>query len=100
MKQTKNDGYVQAPSLKRYSFSDVEKMTSSFNDEKGQGGYGTVYKGKLLDNHLVAVKLLNTSESSEQELINEVVSISTISHFNIVLLLVFSSDSEYQLAQH
>ncbi|KAJ4713427.1 Receptor-like kinase [Melia azedarach] len=73
--------------LKRYSFSHVKKMTNSFKDKLGQGGYGGVYKGKLSDGHLVAVKLLNTSKGNGQEFINEVASISKTSHVNVISLL-------------
>ncbi|MBA0557667.1 hypothetical protein Golob_014720, partial [Gossypium lobatum] len=52
----------------------------------------TVYKGKLLDGHLVAVKLLNTTKGNGQEFINEVASISRTSHVNIVSLLGFCSE--------
>lgn len=48
--------------LKRYNFSDVKKITNSFKDKLGQGGFGGVYKGKLLDGRSVAVKLLNASK--------------------------------------
>ncbi|KAM4131548.1 hypothetical protein ACJW30_01G183500 [Castanea mollissima] len=34
-------------------------MTHLFKNKQGQGGYGSVYKGKLLDGHLVAVKVIN-----------------------------------------
>ncbi|KAK8335564.1 hypothetical protein V6Z12_A09G063500 [Gossypium hirsutum] len=47
-------------------------MTNSFKEKLGEGGYGSVYKGKLLDGHLVAVKVLNTTEGNGQEFINEV----------------------------
>ena len=77
----------QAP--KRYSYSNVKKMTNSFKDKLGQGGYGGVYKGKLGDGHLVAVKVLNTSKGNGDEFINEVASISRTSHVNIVRLLGF-----------
>ncbi|KAK9204078.1 hypothetical protein WN943_014335 [Citrus x changshan-huyou] len=73
----------------RYSFPNVKKMTNSFKDELGQGGYGRVYKGKLSDGRLVAVKLLNTSKGNGQEFINEVASISRTSHVNVVTLLGF-----------
>ncbi|KAJ4713423.1 Receptor-like kinase [Melia azedarach] len=72
---------------KRYIYSDVKKMTNSFKDKLGQGGYGSVYKGKLPDGRLVAVKLLNTSKGNGQEFINEVASIGRTSHVNVVTLL-------------
>ncbi|KAL6319260.1 hypothetical protein AAG906_013934 [Vitis piasezkii] len=72
-----------------YSYSNVKKMTNSFKDKLGQGGYGSVYKGKLGDGHLVAVKALNTSKGNGDEFINEVASISRTSHVNIVRLLGF-----------
>ncbi|KAF5733637.1 hypothetical protein HS088_TW16G00077 [Tripterygium wilfordii] len=75
--------------LKRYSFSDVKKITSSFKEKLGQGGYGCVYKGKQLDGRLVAVKVLNTTKGNGAEFVNEVVSISRTSHVNIVTLLGF-----------
>ncbi|TYI11389.1 hypothetical protein ES332_A09G205000v1 [Gossypium tomentosum] len=74
---------------KRYSYSDIKKMTSSFKEKLGKGGYGSVYKGKLPDGRLVAVKLLNTSKGDGQEFINEVASISRTSHVNVVTLLGF-----------
>ncbi|KAL5817962.1 hypothetical protein ACOSQ3_026340 [Xanthoceras sorbifolium] len=76
-------------SPKRYSFLNVKKMTNSFKEKLGQGGYGGVYKGKLPDGQLVAVKLLNTSKGNGQEFINEVASISRTSHINIVTLVGF-----------
>ncbi|KAH9778780.1 LEAF RUST 10 DISEASE-RESISTANCE LOCUS RECEPTOR-LIKE PROTEIN KINASE-like 2.1 [Citrus sinensis] len=59
--------------LKRYNFSDVKKLTNSFKDKLGQGGFGGVYKGRLLDGYFV----------------NEVASISRTSHVNVVTLLGF-----------
>ncbi|MBA0580062.1 hypothetical protein Gorai_022297 [Gossypium raimondii] len=32
---------------KRYSYSDIKKITKSFKDKLGEGGFGSVYKGKL-----------------------------------------------------
>ncbi|XP_038724636.1 LEAF RUST 10 DISEASE-RESISTANCE LOCUS RECEPTOR-LIKE PROTEIN KINASE-like 2.1 isoform X2 [Tripterygium wilfordii] len=75
--------------LKRYSFSDIKKITCSFEEKLGQGGYGCVYKGKLLDGCLVAVKVLNTTKGNGQDFVNEVLSISRTSHVNIVTLLGF-----------
>ncbi|MBA0840860.1 hypothetical protein Goarm_003403 [Gossypium armourianum] len=74
---------------KRYRYSDVKNMTNSFRDKLGKGGYGDVYKGKLLDGQLVAVKILNKSKSNGEDFMNEVSSISRTSHVNIVTLLGF-----------
>ncbi|KAL5809930.1 hypothetical protein ACOSQ4_026498 [Xanthoceras sorbifolium] len=73
----------------RYNYSDVKKMTNSFSNKLGKGGYGDVYKGKLPDGRLVAVKLLKESKGDGEEFSNEVASISRTSHVNIVGLLGF-----------
>ncbi|XP_044489874.1 LEAF RUST 10 DISEASE-RESISTANCE LOCUS RECEPTOR-LIKE PROTEIN KINASE-like 2.1 isoform X1 [Mangifera indica] len=74
---------------KRYSYSDIKKMTNSFKHKLGQGGYGGVYRGSLLDGSNVAVKVLNESKGNGEEFINEVATISRTSHVNIVTLLGF-----------
>jgi serine/threonine protein kinase len=74
---------------KQYSYSEIKKMTNSFINKLGQGGYGGVYKGKLPDGKLVAVKVLNESKGNGEDFINEVASISRTSHVNIVTLLGF-----------
>ncbi|XVE72082.1 hypothetical protein DITRI_Ditri11bG0010400 [Diplodiscus trichospermus] len=77
---------------KRYYYADVKKMTNKFKDKLGQGGYGSVYKGKLPDGRLVAVKVLSESKGNGDEFMNEVASISRTSHVNIVTLLGFCYD--------
>ncbi|XP_042029774.1 LEAF RUST 10 DISEASE-RESISTANCE LOCUS RECEPTOR-LIKE PROTEIN KINASE-like 2.4 [Salvia splendens] len=77
-------------SQKRYSYYEIKKMTKFFKDKVGQGGYGIVYKGELLDGQPVAVKVLtDTRDDDALEFINEVASISETSHVNIVRLLGF-----------
>ncbi|CAJ1936850.1 unnamed protein product [Sphenostylis stenocarpa] len=92
----KNDRVIEAflesqgsMGLKRYSFSDVKKMTDSLKIKLGEGGYGSVYKGKLFNGCSVAVKILNETKDNGEEFINEVASISKTSHVNIVSLLGF-----------
>ncbi|XP_061976665.1 LEAF RUST 10 DISEASE-RESISTANCE LOCUS RECEPTOR-LIKE PROTEIN KINASE-like 2.1 [Populus nigra] len=74
---------------KRYSYSELQKMTKNFKEKLGQGGYGSVFKGNLLDGRLVAVKVLKKSKSNGEEFVNEVSSIGRTSHVNIVTLLGF-----------
>jgi serine/threonine protein kinase len=64
-------------------------MTNFFGDKLGEGGFGSVYKGKLEDGCLVAVKVLKESRGNGEEFINEVASISRTSHVNIVSLMGF-----------
>uniref|UniRef100_A0A6P4APE8 PR5-like receptor kinase n=1 Tax=Ziziphus jujuba TaxID=326968 RepID=A0A6P4APE8_ZIZJJ len=74
---------------KRYRYSHVKKMTNSFANIIGKGGYGCVYKGTLPDGCLVAVKVLKDSKSNGEDFINEVASMGRTSHVNIVTLLGF-----------
>ncbi|XXG62432.1 hypothetical protein AAC387_Pa05g0790 [Persea americana] len=53
---------------RRYSYSNIKKMTKDFKEELGQGGYGTVFKGKLSRGGLVAIKMLKTSK--EQSIVS------------------------------
>ncbi|XP_073031976.1 LEAF RUST 10 DISEASE-RESISTANCEUS RECEPTOR-LIKE PROTEIN KINASE-like 2.5 [Primulina eburnea] len=82
----KNHGNL-AP--KRYKYSQLKKMTNSFAENLGKGGFGSVYKGKLEDGRLVAVKILSGSKGNGEDFINEVSSISRTSHVNVVALLGF-----------
>ncbi|KAK4284199.1 hypothetical protein QN277_001063 [Acacia crassicarpa] len=82
----KNHGSL-AP--KKYSYSEVKRMTKSFSNKLGEGGYGVVYKASLPDGRLVAVKVIRESKGSGEEFLNEVASISRTSHVNIVTLLGF-----------
>ncbi|XP_038893309.1 LEAF RUST 10 DISEASE-RESISTANCE LOCUS RECEPTOR-LIKE PROTEIN KINASE-like 2.5 isoform X2 [Benincasa hispida] len=74
---------------KQYSYSKLKKITDSFKNKLGQGGFSSIYKGKLPDGREVAVKLLNESNDNGEDFMNEVVSITRTSHLNIVTLLGF-----------
>ncbi|KAG7952435.1 hypothetical protein I3843_12G058600 [Carya illinoinensis] len=75
--------------LIRYSYSDIRKMTTNFKDKLGEGGYGTVFKGKLRSGGLVAVKMLGKSKANGQDFISEVATIGRIYHVNVVQLIGF-----------
>ncbi|CAL4955065.1 unnamed protein product [Urochloa decumbens] len=74
---------------KRYSYTDVKRMTKSFAVKLGQGGFGAVYKGNLSNVCQVAVKMLKDTKGDGEEFMNEVASISRTSHVNVVTLLGF-----------
>ncbi|XP_074289829.1 LEAF RUST 10 DISEASE-RESISTANCE LOCUS RECEPTOR-LIKE PROTEIN KINASE-like 2.4 [Silene latifolia] len=74
---------------KRYTYNDLKKITNSFKDKLGEGGYGSVYKGILQNGTPVAVKMLHKSKEEVAEFINEVASIGNTNHVNVVKLLGF-----------
>uniref|UniRef100_F6H7E8 Protein kinase domain-containing protein n=1 Tax=Vitis vinifera TaxID=29760 RepID=F6H7E8_VITVI len=76
----------------RYSYVDIKKITNKFKEKLGEGGYGTVYKGKLSNDILVAVKVLNNSKGNGEEFINEVGTMGRIHHINVVRLVGFCAD--------
>lgn len=73
----------------RYSYYEIKKMTKGFKDKLGEGGYGSVYKGKLRSGGMVAIKMLGKSNSNGQDFINEVATIGRIHHVNVVKLIGF-----------
>ena len=73
----------------RYSYKDIKSITGGFKTKLGNGGYGSVFQGKLRSGRLVAVKVLNKAKSNGQEFINEVATIGRIHHVNIVQLIGF-----------
>ena len=76
----------------RYFYADIKRITNNFKDELGQGAYGTVFKGKLSNEILVAVKVLNNSKGNGEEFVNEVGTIGRIHHVNVVRLIGFCAD--------
>ncbi|XP_030947419.1 rust resistance kinase Lr10-like [Quercus lobata] len=76
----------------RYSFSQIRKMAKGFKDKLGEGGYGSVYKGKLQSGHLVAIKMLGKSKANGQDFINEVATIGRIHHENVVQLIGYCAE--------
>ncbi|KAJ1274572.1 hypothetical protein BS78_05G071900 [Paspalum vaginatum] len=89
LSSTRVNTLIQQQLPQRYSYADVREMTSSFTERLGQGGFGTVYKGRLPDGRDVAVKMLN---ETKDDFLNEVSSISSTSHVNVVKLLGFCLD--------
>ncbi|GLT37913.1 hypothetical protein SLA2020_121960 [Shorea laevis] len=73
-----------------FNFSSVSAATNNFSSSNklGEGGFGPVYKGKLLNGHEVAVKRLSRrSGQGWNELKNEAMLIAKLQHKNLVKLL-------------
>ncbi|KMZ73976.1 putative Protein kinase [Zostera marina] len=72
-----------------FSLRHIKTATQNFAPENkiGEGGFGSVYKGTLIDGTIIAVKQLSSkSRQGNREFINEVGMISALHHPNLVKL--------------
>ncbi|KAG6692437.1 G-type lectin S-receptor-like serine/threonine-protein kinase At1g11330 isoform X1 [Carya illinoinensis] len=95
---SKNQDKLQE--LPIFSLEELTSATNNFHlsNKLGQGGFGPVYKGKLLDGQEIAVKrLARTSGQGLEEFMNEVIVISKLQHRNLVRLLGGCVEGEEKL---
>ncbi|KAJ7975154.1 Protein kinase family protein [Quillaja saponaria] len=98
-----------------FTYNELEEATDNFDParELGDGGFGTVYYGKLHDGRAVAVKrLYENNYKRVEQFINEVEILSLLRHHNLVslygctsrhcreLLLVYEYISNGTVADH
>ncbi|KAF8670331.1 hypothetical protein HU200_050879 [Digitaria exilis] len=72
-----------------FSYSELRSATENFCSSNllGEGGYGSVYKGKLSDGRVVAVKQLSqSSNQGKTQFAAEIETISRVQHRNLVRL--------------
>jgi len=95
------DPDVHLSQLKRYSLRELLVATNNFSNKNilGRGGFGKVYKGRLADGALVAVKRLKEerTQGGELQFQTEVEMISMAVHRNLLRLRGFCMTSTERL---
>ncbi|KAH1066183.1 hypothetical protein J1N35_031170 [Gossypium stocksii] len=72
-----------------FTFKQMKAATNNFDaaNKIGEGGFGAVYKGVLLDGTIIAIKKLSSkSRQGDREFLNELGMISGLQHPNVVRL--------------
>uniref|UniRef100_A0A0E0AS33 non-specific serine/threonine protein kinase n=1 Tax=Oryza glumipatula TaxID=40148 RepID=A0A0E0AS33_9ORYZ len=88
-KKSKAELYNLAGRPNVFSNAELKLATENFSSQNmvGEGGYGQVYKGKLPDGRVIAVKQLSqSSHQGKSEFVTEVATISAVQHRNLVKL--------------
>ncbi|WRX32446.1 Protein kinase domain - like 10 [Theobroma cacao] len=92
-------GHIPTPD---FSFEEICKATGNYSpgNKIGEGGFGTVYRGRLKDGSLVAVKRAKKDEYNQGfslQFKNEILTLSKIEHLNLVRLLGFLEHGDEQI---
>ncbi|KAL6003755.1 hypothetical protein ACLOJK_004301 [Asimina triloba] len=83
--------------FRSFTYAELKKATHKFKEELGSGGSGSVYKGVLDDDRVVAVKKLGDAVQGGEEFWAEVSIIGKIYHMNLVRLWGFCPERVHKL---
>ncbi|KAK9130275.1 hypothetical protein Sjap_010762 [Stephania japonica] len=95
------EGLINLGNLRQFSLRELHSATNHFSPKNilGQGGFGNVYKGKLSDGTIVAVKRLKdlSGVTGEVQFKTEVEMISLAVHRHLLRLIGFCATSHERL---
>ncbi|CAH9107747.1 unnamed protein product [Cuscuta epithymum] len=83
-----------------FSYKDLRVATNNFcpTNKIGEGGFGSVYKGRLKNGKMAAIKVLSAkSKQGVQEFLTEIQVISDIEHENLVKLYGCCVEDEHRI---
>nr|GMD53076.1 putative wall-associated receptor kinase-like 16 [Ipomoea batatas] len=100
LQQRITQGSASSGTTRIFTFQELKKATNNYDQTRiiGQGGFGIVYRGHLLDGRIVAVKKAKMMDPTQvEQFINEVIVLSQINHRNIVKLFGCCLETEIPL---
>jgi serine/threonine protein kinase len=80
-----------------FRYSSLVHATKKFSERLGGGGFGSVFKGVLGDQTMIAVKKLDGAHQGDKQFRAEVSSIGLIQHINLVKLIGFCCEGDKRL---
>ncbi|XP_074267424.1 cysteine-rich receptor-like protein kinase 19 [Silene latifolia] len=92
--------YIGNPEFVQYDVATLRNATRNFSaeNELGEGGFGTVYKGTLENGEQIAIKRLSgTSGQGNKEFMAEAGLLAKLQHRNLVKLVGFCSEGEEKI---
>ncbi|XP_010277988.1 PREDICTED: probable LRR receptor-like serine/threonine-protein kinase At4g30520 isoform X2 [Nelumbo nucifera] len=95
------EGLIRLGNLRQFTLRELQLATDNFSPKNilGKGGFGNVYKGRLTDGTVVAVKRLKdvSGTAGELQFKTEVEMISLAVHRNLLRLLGYCATSNERL---
>lgn len=91
---------IKINDVKCFTFEDMARATSNFSNstQVGQGGYGKVYRGTLVDGTPVAIKRAQEgSVQGSKEFSTEIELLSRLHHRNLVSLVGYCDEQDEQM---
>ncbi|KAL9227858.1 hypothetical protein vseg_003501 [Gypsophila vaccaria] len=91
---------IKIDDVKEFTFKEMARATNNFDSsaQVGQGGYGKVYRGTLVDNTAVAVKRAEEgSLQGTREFLTEIHLSSRVHHRNLVSLVGYCGERGEQM---
>ncbi|KAG6415080.1 hypothetical protein SASPL_122482 [Salvia splendens] len=85
---------------RNFALADLVAATENFKDGNflGEGGFGPVYKGRLPNGEIVAIKQLDRNGSQGiREFVAEVLTLSNAEHSNLVKLIGYCAEGDQRL---
>ncbi|OWM65861.1 probable LRR receptor-like serine/threonine-protein kinase At2g23950 [Punica granatum] len=99
--EKQEEGLINLGNLRAFTFKELQSATDNFSSKHilGAGGFGNVYKGKLGDGMMVAVKRLKdvVGTTGESQFRTELEMISLAVHRNLLRLIGYCATSTERL---